>query len=242
MNRFKQLLIVGISLGVALVVAIILGVLPASEANQARVSQEAMEAEAARYAGLAEETTGGQAREAETARYTGLAESYAEKTSDVQRGRAAETARYSGLAESDTSITGDSRLLAENPELMIVQLSAIINRTSQSEFLAENPEVHMASRYGSETSQAPSKTELIQRNGLANEAAAIRYNEGRYRHVSLKDLLRANEAVSARYTGLAESYTGITGDSRLLAENPELSIARRYEPVVKVTRILPPGH
>ena len=48
---------------------------------------------------------------------------------------------------------------------------------------------------------------------------------------------RANEASSARYSGLAEFYTGVTGaiDSSYQAANPELNVASRYEAAVNMT-------
>jgi hypothetical protein len=88
--------------------------------------QRSIEAESARYSGLAgfymaEKSDGQRAIEAEATRYSGLATLYAEEN---QRAFEAEAARYSGLATLYTSVeekSASADFLADNPELMVAQ-------------------------------------------------------------------------------------------------------------------------
>ena len=115
------------------------------------------------------------ALEAEAARYTGLAGLYATEA-NVQRARNAEAARYEGLAEAYNreSEPAGSRVLAENPELNSVRFLETSRRVAASTYSAANPELMTAHRYtttpaGTGLSQ---QAETSRRFGLAEYLAA----------------------------------------------------------------------
>ncbi len=186
------------------------GYTAAIEENQA-TRQRAIEADAARYSGLATlyAVENQRAIETEVAQYNGLATFYGVEN---QRAIEAEAARYSGLAmfygaENQRAFEAEAARYSG----LVALYTSVGEERASADFLAANPELQVAQRYtaiaGNEGIPGPSLLDADPARLLTHRSAEIRQ--------------------------MAETL--------LLAENPELSIVRRYAAQVEWNRVHFPG-